>query len=112
MLKNDRFYKLFFRIGAKNQSGAKYTFSESIIANRKNQKTRGFISLLAHRQIIANQKCQKNARFYKLSVVPVAAAVAVAVAAAAAAVVVVVYNTPPFDCIEVWDRDAYSGTQL
>ena len=83
MSKNDRFYKLFFRIGAKNQSGAKYSFSESIIANQKYQKTTGFISFLAHRKIIANQKCQKttgfisflehrkskmskNARFYKL----------------------------------------------
>ena len=61
--KNDTFYKLFFRIGAKNQSGAKHTFSESSIANRKYQKTTGFISFLAHRKIIANQKCQKTPGF-------------------------------------------------
>ena len=52
---------------AMKQSGAKYSFSESTIANRKCQKTTGFISLLEHRKIIANQESQKNARFYTLS---------------------------------------------
>ena len=62
-VKNNRFYKLFWRIGATNQSGAKYSFSESTIANRKCQKATGFIILLEHRKIVAKQKCQKTTGF-------------------------------------------------